>query len=107
MHQRGGGTGVRVSISTHVGQAHGPYNSEQSAGSLGGRLAADGTVRTLLYDGDSRRRAAGAPSNIMRCVLAPVRGRDFCEDGVGNDEESCMSSHSSEYSFVRDNFGRS
>ena len=50
-------------------------------------------------DGASRRRA-GAHSKE---VLAPVRGRDFCEDGVGDDEESYMSAHSSESSFVGDN----
>ena len=36
-----------------------------------------------------------------RTVLAT--GRDFCEDGVGDDEELCMSSPSSESIFAGDN----
>ena len=41
---------------------------------------------------------AGAPSK-----MALATGRDFCEDGVGDEEESYMPSSSSESSFAGDN----
>ena len=43
---------------------------------------------------------AGAPSKM---VLAT--GRDFCKDGVGDEEESYMPSSSSESSFAGDDLG--
>ena len=54
------------------------------------------TAQVGSSDGASRRMA-GAPSK-----MALATGRDFCEDGVGDEEESCMPSPS-ESSLAEDN----